>query len=341
MLADDHSSRRSLQDMLVPAFMHTKTILTYVYEQVIRGNWLQLLFAACLGAAARFLNLLSFVAALKAALIAIDTDHFISLANKYLTKYGIEFSMSKGTLIIVVIAVVAAISIMASLMKYARAYCVSRLQSRFLREAAQSKMDLNIKSDQFLIDKVAPSIDTVVTLFEIMLFCFVVCVFIAMIDVHIVLFMLSVLVFIPVMGLFASRRRLRVARQRDVAQKEYERNFPLGAAGGKEKLASWIDQERQTYISAVQNVKMYQLQVQRTNQLAMTVGLIALIIYISIVGMGSARLISISLPLIFIVLALRQVVAQANEFGRGLSLLLELRNKLDVVSENNVSVNGA
>ena len=66
--------------------------------------------------------------------------------------------------------------------------------------------------------------------------------------------------------------------------------------------------------------------------------LLALIAPQTVYGLASTQLLSIPLPFIFIVLALRQAIAYANEFGRVLSSLLELRSELDITSTNALAI---
>jgi hypothetical protein len=314
-----------------PAVQHAKTVLAFVYDKVVRQNRARLMYVASLGALSRFLNLLAFVGALKGVLVAIKSDAYAAFLQRVLTRQGFDVSVSGSDVVLIVIATLIAINICASLANHFRFLGVSELQEQFLATAVRDAGEVKLNSDRFLIDRVAPAIDVLAKLAEILLFSLMIFVTIAFINLNIVLFLFPLVLMIPLPGLMARRHRLRVIEKKRRALEEYKNAFPEEAAD-EERLSKWIEVERNDFISASRALRKNQLQSRQISNFVLALGFIALIAYMPFIEFNSVQLLSIPLPLIFIVLALRQVMAQANEFGRDLSTLLELRNGIKVLT---------
>jgi len=321
-----------------PAVQHAKKVLAFIYEKVVLPYWMRLALVACLGALTRFLTLISFVAALKGVLVAINAEQYAAFLQKVLENRGYAFSISSGDIILGIIGLVVFINICADVARHARFSAVSSLQERFLAASVQSTDQIKFTSDRFLIDRVAPAIDVVARLVEILLFSCMIFVAVAVINLNMVLFLIPIFALIPLPGLMARRRRLQMLDQKKNASRKYESAFPQ-SPHDPEQAKEWIETERKDYIAATRGLQKYQLQSKRIGSLVMAVGIIALIAYLPFIETGSMQLLSIPLPIIFIVLALRQVLSQANEFGRDLSTLLELRTGLNALETNGNSSN--
>ena len=329
--------KNDVRDKIVsPAVQHAKKVLAFINENVIIPYWMRLMLVACLGALTRFLTLITFVAALKGVLVAIDSERYAAFLQKVLENRGYAFSISGGDVILGVIGLLIVINICAEVARHARFSAVANLQEQFLAASVQSTDEIKLASDRFLIDRVAPAIDIVARLAEILLFSCMIFVAVAAINLNMVLFLIPIFALVPLPGLMARRRRLRMLEQKSKASRKYVSEFPE-SPDDPERAKEWIDTERKDYIAAIRGLQKYQLQSKGIGSLVMAVGVIALIAYLPYTETGSMQLLSIPLPIIFIVLALRQVLSQANEFGRDLSTLLELRTGLIALETDSVS----
>jgi hypothetical protein len=299
---------------------------------------MRLTLVSCLGALTRFLTLITFVAALKGVLVTINAEKYAAYLQKMLENRGYAFSISGGDVILCIVGFLVVINICAEVARHARFSAVSSLQDRFLAASVQNTDQIKLASDRFLIDQVAPAIDVVARLAEILLFSCMIFVAVALINLNMVLFLIPVFALIPLPGLMARRHRLRIREKKSKASRKYVREFPE-SPDDPEQAKEWIDTERKDYIAAIRGLEKYQLQSKGIGSLVMAVGVIALIAYLPFIETGSMQLLSIPLPIIFIVLALRQVLSQANEFGRDLSTLLELRTGLNALETNGNSSN--
>ena len=312
------------------AVKHAKTVLGFIYDKIVLPYPVLLSVVSALGAFSRFLSLLSFVAAFKAVFVAIAADTYAAHLQKLLSRQGFDFAVSGGDVILITICVLIAITVLADVTRYVRFMGVSYLQDKVLADAVSKIDKVRLASDRFMVERVSPAIDTLVKLLEICLFSLLILVTIAFINLYIVLFLIPLFAMIAVPGLLAKRYRLRTVDKKKKALSAYQNQFPTKAQS-PEDVRAWIDNERKEYLSASNAVKKYQLQSQRVSLLLIATGVIALVAYLPHTNFGSVKFLSIPLPIIFIVLALRQVLQQANEFAASLSNLLELRDGLETL----------
>ncbi len=334
MLKRFTENRDNRAQLVRPAIQHAKTVLAFIYDNVVRENWPRLLYVASLGALSRFLNLLTFVGALKGVLVAINSDEYATFLQRVLTRQGFDIPVSGSDVILIVVATLIAINIGASLAGHIRFSGVTKLQERFLSTAVSDPDEIELATDRFLIQRVAPAIDVLVRLAEVLLFSLMIFVTIAFINFNIVLFLIPVFLIIPLPGLMARRNRLRIVEKKRKAFEKYNSAFP-DKANDEERWSEWIKVERAGYISAYRAPQKHQLQTRQISNFVLALGFIALIAYMPFINFNKMQLLSVPLPLIFIVLALRQVMSQANEFGRDLSTLLELRDGIKILSAAN------
>jgi hypothetical protein len=313
--------------------IHVRTVLFSVYDLIVRPYPWRLAWATCFGLCARMMNLLTFFAAIKGIFVAMQPEPYAAKAQQILNSFGIAAQVSHDEMVLAVVAGLLLVNIAAIAASYARSAAVRSLQMRFLADAEGRGQNVTPAQGRFLIDRAVPAIDTVVRISEIGLFCFVVCAVIAWINATMLLILLPLFVFIPLTILATSRRRLRLIADRQKTGGEY-RQISHKVAGSP-AVAATAKAARQNYISASFAMQKFQLRSQQASALMMTLGLAAIILYVAIgwdtqAGNGQAGL---SLPIIFIVLALRQMTVYASELGQQFSLLLELRSEIGMLED--------
>ena len=69
------------------------------------------MYVASLGALARFLNLLTFVGALKSVLVAINSNEYAAFLQRVHARQGFDISVSSSDVILIVLATPIAINI--------------------------------------------------------------------------------------------------------------------------------------------------------------------------------------------------------------------------------------
>ena len=324
MLQRNHNNRSARTPLLRPALRQIKLVLTFVLQKLVSKSWPQFLFVAILGTGARFLSLATLVIALKGFIVALNPEHFAKIAQNLFSPLGYTAAISKIELISAIVLALVTISLLAFVAHYARGVAIRALMRRFLDSAVEEETQLNISTDEFMINRVAPSIDIIVKLIEIVIFSGLVCLCLALISPSIALFLLPVLAIIPLAVLFASRHSLRLADKRVRAHSNYKSTFPKKTDDAS-YIDKWINTERKDYITARFNTQQQQLQSQQYNNLILAAALSFLMLYVSFAGIESVDMLSVPLPLIFIVLALRQMLIYAKEFGMNFSKLMDLR----------------
>ncbi len=318
---------------LHPVLGHIQAVLGFILNELVRERWGRMIAIATVGTFGRILNLLTFVAALKGFLVAINPEKFAATVEKAFASQGMTVSVSKMDLVLFVVAGLVVLNIMAFIVSRVRHWAISKLVRQFLADAVKNTDDLDVTYDDFLINRVAPSIDNVIRLIEVVMFSGLVCTFIAIISPKIALFLLPVLIVIPLAVLIAGRHRLKVADDKRRAISAYKEGFPKDTTN-KMRVQKWIENEREDHIASTLDTRQEQLRPQQIGNLVMAAVFIALIVYVANTELGSFDLLSIPLPLIFIVLALRQMLGYAREFGTTLSKLLELRDGMHHVRAN-------
>ncbi|MDX2260000.1 MAG: hypothetical protein NW205_13930 [Hyphomicrobiaceae bacterium] len=306
---------------------HATSVLAYLRDTVLRGHLARLGGAAALGTLARILNLLAFVAAIKAILVVLDAPRLSAELTPLLQQWGIGITLSAQTAVLYAVGLLVTLNVLALLAAFARQWAVASFQSAFVSRALAPAAPVDIDHDRFILERVAPAIHLIVKLAEIALFAIVVVGLIALISPRLMLILLPLMLLIPGGVIIARRRRLRLLAQRKSARAAYLAGAP-DRADDSSDLGPWAAGPRLAYADAVLAVQRFQMRNQQIGILATSLGLVAIILYLAYGVSGPLAATSLAPPLIFVVLALRQLMVYANEAGRDLSSLLELRSGL-------------
>lgn len=305
------------------------SVLKFVFNTLVRSNLGAVFAAACLGTLSRMLGLLSLVVALKGIIIAIDAKHFSEALQELLQERSFDITLTSTRLMVTVIGVLIVIQCGAIAAGYKRFASIAKLQRSLLDDLiADRKVVLD--NDKFAIEKIVPAIDTFIRLLEISMFSILIIAFLAFVSPAVLLFLITVFICIALFVPFSDRRRLRIEQDRKVASQKYKRSYPK-RCDEPESMERWIKNERHAYVQATLRGRKHQLQSQQLSNLAVSGGIGALIVYLYWVGFPRVEPSLVPLPLLFIILAIRQLIVYANEFGKCLSTLLELRAGLHIV----------
>lgn len=301
-------------------------VLTFIFEHLLRKRWGLLLMAAVLGATGRLLSLLSFVAAIKGVFVAMDAGAVSGAIERQLQSHGITVAVTSEEIVLGAAAVVGLTSLLAALANAGRFRSIRMLQEEFVAAAADDEPASGLAYDKFMIERVAPSINNLVRMLEIILFVGAVLVFIAWTTPSILLFLVPILILMPLGAMLAGRKRLRLQDSQRRMLKAYGKGFPRGAAATPEARRAWIQNERKAYVGSMLALRRAELKSQQIATLVMSAALVALVIYLGHAELEKLTLTSISFPFIFTVFAIRQIMTYANEFGANASKLLDLRS---------------
>ena len=313
-----------------PALLRSLIALRFLFSEVYANNYLLILWVAASGVAARVLRLLALVAALKAIFVTLHLEHYTEVLQLRAQTYGLQIGVTNGRVMLLVAGVLIILHSLVFLASAIRFRGGSALQEYYVWSLRRSIEPVDLDIDSFIIEKFCPAIDLSISLIEIAMFLFVLVLFVALMSPQTVLFLIPFVITIAAIVLVAGRRRLRLTEQRRNARQAYTRGH-ANIRSDNESRDQWFNVTRRKYIQSIQDARCQQHFAQQSTGLLMGVAVIAILIYISNVGLDSGQMISVSLPIIFIVLGLRQIMIAANEFGRHLSLLLELRNEATLV----------
>ena len=313
-----------------PALLRAKVVLKFLFREVYAKSYLSISWIAICGVTARLMRLFALVAALKAIFVTINLQKFAEALQLQADAYGFGIMVTSETVILLIVSILALLHLLVFVASSLRFRGVRALQEAYINAQKDSAKEVDLKVDCFVIEKFCPAVDISISLIEIAMFLFILILFVALISPQTVLFLLPFIALIAGIVLFAGRRRLRLIEQRRKARQAYTRGH-AASINDRELFDTWLSETRPDYIKTIREWRSQQQATQQLTGLLMGAAIIAVLVYISAIGLDSSTLLTVSFPIIFVVLALRQIMIAANEFGRHLSLLLELRNEAAVV----------
>ena len=278
-------------------------------------------------------SLLSLMAAVKAVIIALNAQHYAEAATRLASRYRAEIVIDKSEVVILAAALLLAIAGLSVMLARWRQAIVLGLQDRLLSLEGVQLEQGRLADDHYWINSIAPQVDSLVKVVEVLFFVGLIGAMIAFISVQVLWILIVSILLVALAILLAQRQRLRAYAELQRAQAAHQHAIAR-ANSDVDVRRRWADSLRPEYIRAHRKFRSFHLNAQQAGHFVVALCIAGLVVYLPTHQMIGSDLALAPLPVIFIIIALRQSLHYAIELGQLVSGLLELRSRLNVLTSH-------
>lgn len=303
-------------------FPNVRRILSYVYRSIVRGNEAYVFGAAACGALNRLFVLAGMALTFKAVITAITPDKSVERVNRIIADFG--WSADEQQLMLILAGTVFLAYFAGWLLQVSRDRLQCRLTWRVLKRQPTLERRPTLEYDLFIIEELGPQVANVTRVFEILFFS-------AFFFFIIAYFAAGLLVaLVPVLALFVffmlQHERTTVRRRHTQQERQSAYVNEIGDDGvARRRTFATDNAERDAYIAAREELKDVAAGTARNATLMSGVVMVLITLYVAYLDIDLGDFPFIPL---FLVVSIRTLVAYAQQFGRSVSRILELRTKM-------------